>query len=151
MYKGEFVSDSRSHEGLAHTISADTDVLSVKVGEELPIPLRIVNTGTARWLNRNDLSTQAGPPNYIGIVQIGSHLYDDAGNLLNLDFSRFALEDCVAPNQTYEKCVNVRFGHPGTYKLGIDLVSEGVCWFESIGSRPKIITVVVEPAIVESA
>lgn len=135
LYKGEFIPDSRSHVGLAHSISIEKNEFSVMEGEDLNIALKISNTGGARWLNENI--------NYIGVVRIGTHLYDQNNTLLNHDFSRHDLERSLSPGETIDKIITVRFSTKGTFILAVDLLSEAICWFEILGSQPRFITVEV--------
>lgn len=134
LHKGAFVPDSRSHIGLSHSISikrnifSKSNVFSVKAGEDLYIPLKVSNTGVAKWLNENI--------NHIGVVYIGTHLYDEANNLLNLDFSRHVIKSSTEPGQTFEQDIKVKFSDIGKFMISVDLVSEGICWFENMGSKP---------------
>lgn len=131
--KGQYVPDSRGHVGLAHTIAADSNSYTAAVGETLNIRLNISNTGSAGWLNEND--------NDIGVVKIGTHLYDESNRLINFDFSRYGIAAPVQPGVTFEQAVNVKIDAAGSYKLVVDLVSENVCWFENVGSIPKVIAI----------
>ena len=133
LYKGEFVSDSRSHSGLAHSISIDETLFFTKVGEDLTLSLRISNTGVGKWLNENIHD--------IGVVKIGTHLYDESGNLLNFEFSRHRIASVTAPGEAFEQIIKVRFSDTGVFKLSVDLVSEHVSWFELVGSKPPLLTV----------
>ena len=126
--KGAFVPDSRSHIGLSHSISTERNSFSVKAGEDVHIPLKVTNTGVAKWLNKNI--------NGIGVVNIGTHLYDERYNLLKLDFSRNALKSPIEPSQTFYQDIKLRFSDVGYFVISVDLVSEGICWFENIGSKP---------------
>lgn len=126
LQKGAFVPDSRSHIGLSHSISTTSISLSTKSGKALHIPLSITNTGTAEWLSQNIHD--------IGVVRIGTHLYDARGNLLDLDFTRHSLNKAIKPGETFEQEIALEPTEPGHYTLSIDLVSEGICWFETAGS-----------------
>ena len=68
------------------------------------------------------------------------HLYDELNNLLNLDFSRHEIACVTEPGQKFEQIIKVRLCDIGKFKLSIDLVSEGICWFENIGSKPQLLT-----------
>jgi hypothetical protein len=136
--KGAYVPDSRGHIGLACSISTDKNVFSVIAGEDLDLLVRVSNTGGARWLNEN--------VNDIGVVKIGTHLYDEADHLIDLEFSRHTIGAIVEPGTTFEQTIRVRFNNPGTYKLAIDLVSEHVLWFEIAGSMPEFVTINVKEA-----
>ena len=136
LFKGEFIPDSRGPVGLSHSISLDKNVFSVKAGEDLGIPIKVSNTGRAKWLNEN--------MNDIGVVRIGTHLYDEDQNLINLDFSRHNIPALTEPGATFEQTIKVKFNDVGAYKLAVDLVSESVCWFEIVGSIPRLATINVE-------
>lgn len=136
LYKGEFVSDSRSHAGLSHSIFIDKKIFFTKADADLTISLRISNTGIAKWLNKNIHD--------IGVVKIGTHLYDESNNLLNIDFSRHDIACVIAPGETFEQIIKLRFCDIGEFKISVDLVSEYVSWFEYMGSEPQLLTVNVE-------
>jgi len=133
LYKGAFVPDSRSHVGLAHSITVDKDEAAVKPGEDLDILVRVANTGSARWLNENIRS--------IGVVGLGTHLYDKEMVLINHDFSRHELAKPLAPGETLEETITVRFDTRGTFILAIDLLAEAIGWFEILGSQPRYLRV----------
>lgn len=131
LYKGEFVSDSRSHYGLDHGIVSSQRSVQAKCDEEFRLPITITNTGTARWLARNLKD--------IGVVNVGTHLYDDALNLISLGYSRHAFQGGAEPGQMVSMEINLKVNRPGNFVLAIDMVSELVCWFESVGSKPLMI------------
>jgi len=133
LYKGDFVLDSRSHIGLSHHISISKNSYSVMVNKGLDLSLKILNNGKTKWLNENI--------NNIGVVKVATHLYDSKDTLLNLDFSRHSFVNVIMPGEMVEKTITVKFNEPGMFRLCIDLVSEGICWFENIGSKPKFIMV----------
>jgi len=136
LHKGEMVHDSRNHIGLSHSIFIDKKILYTKAGEDLNITLRVSNTGAATWLNKNIHD--------IGVVKIGVHLYDALNNLLNLDYSIHEIACETEPGQTFEQTIKIRLCDIGKFKITIDLVSGGICWFENIGSKPQLLTVNVE-------
>lgn len=133
LHKGSHIPDSRSHIGLSCAISVDKDVFSVKAGESFNISVKVSNTGAAIWLKDNI--------NDIGVVRIGTHLYDQANRLIDLDFSRTNIKASATPGTTFEQNIQIRIDQSGTYKLAIDLVSEQICWFEIVGAIPKVLTI----------
>ena len=134
--KGKFIPDSRSHLGLKHTIEISKVNYQLKLNELLYFKLTISNTGSSRWLHKNT--------NDIGAVMLGAHLYDENDKLINLDYFRDRFEQDINPGQTIEKTISLTFDKTGKYSLAFDLVSEGVCWFENVGSEPKSVRVTVE-------
>jgi hypothetical protein len=135
LHKGALARDSRSHIGLAHTLSTKTTEYSISRSQELRIVFNVANTGEATWLHTNS--------EIFGIVRLASHLYDATGNLLSVDFSRDSIPEDVRPGAGVEALATIRIDQPGTYRLGFDLVAEGVTWFETLGSKPCYVTVTV--------
>ena len=133
LYKGKFIPDSRSHIGLAHSIEIKKENYSVKRGRKLKLSFKISNTGEAKWLN-------TGLAN-IGIVRLASHLYDSDKNLISVDFSRDDLPKSVMPGETISHKIFLELPGRGSYRLVFDMVSDGVTWFENVGSKPVYITV----------
>jgi ubiquinone/menaquinone biosynthesis C-methylase UbiE len=134
--KGKFLPDSRNYIGLQHQIRAERQQYRVKAGEPLNLPLRLRNRGYANWLHTNRFN--------IGIVKVGAHLYDSQQQMLELDFYRSNLPAAVAPGTEITHTITPVFTQKGSYILGLDLVAEGVCWFENVGSQPVYVKVVVE-------
>lgn len=131
--KGEFLPDSRGHDGLSHIIDIAESEFETSPAEPLFVDVTIWNNGYAQWLTENVYG--------VGVVKLGTHLYDEKGNLLSLDFSRHSFDTNVVPNQKVHTRASLQFPWPGTFTVAFDLVSEGVCWFEIMGSQPKNIRV----------
>lgn len=136
LHKGKLVPDSRSHIGLAHSMNIEKDHYSIKKNHKLELSFKLANTGRATWLNRNI--------GHIGIVRLASHLYDEKGQLLNVDFSRDDLPASVKPGETIRTKIFIELPDKGTYRLAFDLVAEAITWFENVGSKPLTITVEVK-------
>ena len=76
-------------------------------------------------------------------MNIGTHLYDKQMRLLKLDFTRHKLPAVIHPGESFSTRIVVNFQSTGEFILGIDLVSESICWFENMGSEPQYIRIVV--------
>ena len=137
LYKGKVIQDSRTYEGLSHSIYIDKNDFQITAGDDMHLSMKITNTGSARWINENI--------NDLGVVKIGSHLYDAKNKLLDINFSRHYFTKPVEPGEVVDTIITINFRDAGVYKLSIDLVSEGIIWFENIGSKPQLITVTVQP------
>lgn len=111
--KGKYVPDSRIAEGLAHKM----EVRKISPGKLL---VRATNTGSARWLHLGQL----------GKVQVGAHLLDEKDKIANYDYVRVQLPRDIEPGETISLELNA------SGNLVIDMVSEGVSWFENFGSSP---------------
>lgn len=91
------------------------------------------NIGDTIWLGGSDL---------VGRVQVGVQLLDAGRRLLNKEFGRAALSRDVAPDDEVEIGVELTLPDPtAAYVLKIDLVDEGICWFEDVGSMPIYVPV----------
>ena len=93
----------------------------------------IRNVGDTNWLGRGD---------DVGQVGLGVQLLNAERRLMNLELNRTRLGADVPPGGTLD--VNVALALPDAetaYVLKIDLVDEGICWFEDVGSRPVYLPV----------
>lgn len=99
-----------------------------KAGAVMPITIQARNIGAAAWRP----STRSG----IGHVTCGVQLLDSSMRLVARDHHRVPLPRVIEPGAT----VSLTFDCPlpsesGQYGLKIDLVAEGVTWFETAGSN----------------
>ena len=136
LQKGKLVLDSRIPVGLKCEISLSQKKFRARAGTSLRIGLVLKNTGEAIWLASNIKD--------IGKVRIGAHLYDQMGNLLDFNFYRCDLGRNIEPGQKVKKTISPIFRKPGLYKLSIDMVSEFVAWFETLGGKPINIQISVD-------
>lgn len=106
-----------------------------RAGDPVLLRLRVRNTGTTRWE-----ASAAG-----GQVRLGVQLMGEDGSLLNRDYSRHELP---APMDPGEQCeLTLRLAAPpetGTYQFKLDLVREGMTWFELAGSQTLAHTIRVD-------
>ncbi|MFT5549287.1 MAG: ubiquinone/menaquinone biosynthesis C-methylase UbiE [Candidatus Azotimanducaceae bacterium] len=131
LYKGNQEYDSRGTAGLGYSMSCTQTKREVQVGENVDIDLKITNSGSAKWLDDN--------VNDIGVVKIGTHRCDANGKLIDSDFSRHRFPRTIAVGEKFKQTISVCFKDAGSYQLEIDLVSEGICWFEQLGVKPLTI------------
>jgi ubiquinone/menaquinone biosynthesis C-methylase UbiE len=122
--------DSRDRRGLLADVEVRLARRDAPVGGSWTGSARVTNVGTNAWLP----STAT-----VGGVQLGVHLSTDEGHLVERDYARIPLpvddEPTTAPGRTLDVPFTVSAPDtPGRYRLGVDLVSERVCWFEANGS-----------------
>jgi MoaA/NifB/PqqE/SkfB family radical SAM enzyme len=73
------------------------------------------------------------------LVRLGAQLCSAEGELLTLDFARADLPTHLAPGASANVSVRLPgLAEPGRYKIKLDLVNEGVDWFERCGSETTI-------------
>lgn len=118
-----------------HRLAAGIELLSgapataLAPGAPLPLRLRLRNQGDSVWL--------AGAPSERGVVSLGAHLVDASGRTLAQDYARLPLPRAVAPGEHVELAAELAAPpEAGRHRLRLDLVAEGVCWFEHMGSPP---------------
>jgi len=106
---------------------------AVIAGAEMPVEIRITNTGVRPWPAGGDHP-----------VQLGYHWYDADGNTILWDGARDALSSDVASGQATTLNVSVRAPqNNGTYTLAWDLVQEGTGWFSGNAVAMKTERIVV--------
>lgn len=135
--------DSAAPHRLAATISRlDETSLAAKPGTPLNVRLRLTNTGDTIWLAHTEDGT--------GSVRIGASRRGADGDV-DRDYFRAGLPADVAPGESAD--VDLRMSappQPGRQILRVDLVDEGVCWFEHHGSQPLDLVVDVSDEMPDS-
>lgn len=98
-------------------------------GTQISMRVRIVNTGTTAW----------NMPAPRAQVRLGVQLLSNDGSVINRDYSRHELPASMLPGGRCDLTLRIPLPDPpGRYQLKLDLVREGVHWFELTGSRPMV-------------
>jgi SAM-dependent methyltransferase len=135
LYKaGATAPDSRERRGLAGSVRVTLDSPHAAVGGVLTGEVEVVNTGANAWLPSD---APFGP------VLVGIHLFARDGSLVNRDFGRIWLPHGIASGESARMRFEIPAPPAGEFRLGFDLVSEQVCWFEMNGAQPAMINVSV--------
>lgn len=119
---------SRKPGQLAAHIATSTTTIEASMGHRFRIDVTLQNCGDTLWL--------AETPGGFGMVRVGVHLADEKGEMLDYEFGRQTLSHHVTPGQ--ELSVPLFLKAPeqaGNFTVIIDLVAEGVDWFEKRGSK----------------
>jgi hypothetical protein len=107
-------------------------------GESLVFQAHVENTGGLAWW-----PSTGGRHS----INLGNHLFDVSGALLAHGRGRSAVLQIVAPGET--SVIIDKFAapsEPGTYMLEWDMVSEGECWFASLGCKTvRTVLAVIDP------
>ena len=98
-------------------------------GETLKLVARAENIGQSTWV------AEVSP--FGGHVNLGVKVLDARGIIVTAHLGRRPLPHDVAPGETVEVTTELRLDKlaPGSYRLRFDMVCEGVCWFQDIGSE----------------
>jgi SAM-dependent methyltransferase len=115
------------------TIAIDTLPERAQPRETVPVAVTVTNVGTALWRARFTAETGAHQ------VRLGLQLLDTASRVIDKDFARMDLDRDVGPGESCR--VSGTFIAPvvpGEYGLKVDLVAEGVTWFEPVGTAAGI-------------
>jgi hypothetical protein len=117
------------------------DVAPQRAGATTVARAQLENAGSAVW--------RAGP--YEG-VNVGYHWLDPRGNPIVWGGTFTPLAEPVEPGQrvTVEFPVTAPIP-PGRYRLSLDLVADGRCWFVEVGNRPLELEQEVLPRLPERA
>ena len=71
------------------------------------------------------------------LVRLGAQLCSADGELIARDFARADLPNDIGPGASADVVVQLpALATPGRYRIKLDLVNEGVDWFERCGSEP---------------
>lgn len=98
--------------------------------------------GTVRAENRGDTVWLADTGDGVGVVSVGVQLLGPTQALVNREFWRGRLAGPVAPGEWGEVTVAADLPDAAAaYHVKVDLVAEGVCWFEDRGSRATVVAV----------
>ncbi len=111
------------------TIEPGAEAVQAARGQGLTIPVRVVNEMTV---------------DFGWTIGLSYHLYSSDGQLLKWDNPRSAFHPALSPGG--EQVVTLAVIAPeatGTYRLEVDVVWEGVCWFKDKGNRTGIVDLTV--------
>jgi glycosyltransferase involved in cell wall biosynthesis/2-polyprenyl-3-methyl-5-hydroxy-6-metoxy-1,4-benzoquinol methylase len=111
---------------------------SVVAGEELILPITLINIGDTVWLTGQTVREGLVMPG-VKIIDIDGHVAAESHGPL--------LPRCVAPGRSLT--IDLHLNAPrkaGAYSLKIDLVDQNVCWFEERGSEPVVVDLIVSEA-----
>jgi hypothetical protein len=106
----------------------NVDVVGRAEPRELVLGMvRARNTGTLAWFPNG---------HYPPTLSLGNHLLNECDKVLAFDRDRFGVAQIVPPGATADFIISFRAPKsPGSYVFEWDMVSEGECWFASIGSK----------------
>jgi hypothetical protein len=103
---------------------------AVAAEEMVSLQVDIQNIGKMSWIADEQIR---------GHVRVGVQLLDGERRLIDRDYARQAIAHGVPGGHTISTTLRFKApATPGSYFLKIDLVSEGVSWFEAHGSAPTL-------------
>jgi len=110
--------------------------LQAKVGQPLPLDLRVTNLGDTVWLARTEGKIGQVLMSVIIYDMQGRHLFEKEGSVIPKD---------VQPGETFElHWATSPFTEPGHYVLEVEPVAGYVMWFSDAGDKRTTTTLTVE-------
>lgn len=101
--------------------------ISSERDQQNKIQVKVTNTGGAFWW-----STSVSGKRFF---RLGAQLYDSKKQLIDRDYARGSLNRHIPKGSTETlEVILPPISHPGDYYLKLDMVCEGIDWFESAGS-----------------
>jgi hypothetical protein len=100
-----------------------------KQGESFQGMIEVMNSGGGLWKNASQKNRRH--------ITLGIQLLDQQKRIINRDFARIILPKPLGSNE--RELLELRAKAPeqkGSYWLKLDMVCEGIEWFESCGSQP---------------
>ena len=120
--------------------------IAIRQGNDRPLdgPAAATLRLDTRVRNLSQRPFAASAPHGRRLVRLGAQLCDGDGRVLDRDRARAWLPATIPPGGRADVAIDVPLPHtPGRYLLRLDLVSEGIDWFESCGSEPTVRELVV--------
>ena len=117
--------------GPRYRIDLETTEIEIEEGDILTLKGRIQNVGDRPWLSKGLPEDEA----YKVGVQIA---HEEKPDDVLMDFRALTFSEDVAPGDWYDFEIkgNTRGLGGGVYYLKVDLLREGLCWFEQRGAQP---------------
>lgn len=111
-------------------IETEQDAYTIDYTAASTIPVHLENP------SRNSVDTSNG-------YYLSYHILDENGNEIVHDGVQTIID--VGPFSTQDVEMTFEVPAPGTYTMVVDVLKEGVLWFESGGGTVKNITITVKP------
>lgn len=102
--------------------------ISVMPSSDFAIQVEVENPTDTVWLRKGVQGR--------GYVRVGAHLLASDGSMKQFEFGRSELPHDLGQDDRVQVVVNLRAPQQqGEYVVRLDLVNEGICWFEEEGSQ----------------
>ncbi len=122
--------------GPRYTMDLETTDIEIEEGDILTLKGKVKNVGDRPWLNKGLPENEA----YKVGVQVAS---EDRPDEILVDFRALTIIGDVAPGDwfDFEIKTSTRGFRRDVYYLKIDMLREGLCWFEKRGAQPMNVKV----------
>jgi hypothetical protein len=153
-YSRRFAPGTPDNARIRHEVWDDNDLANAIVGAmpRARIALRDVRPGaplvaprgsplrlSARVRNLSQRAFPAQASYGRRLVRLGAQLAEPDGSVIDRDYARAGLAAAIGPGGWQDVALDLRAPEqPGDYQLRLDLVSEGIDWFESCGSEVTV-------------
>ena len=103
------------------------ETIVVPAGSRVALPVQVTNRGGALWRTTSVSGRR--------IVRLGAQLYDQQKTLIELNHARAFLNKQLAGGESDTIDIQLpSFPSPGMFWIKLDMVVEGIDWFEANGS-----------------
>jgi SAM-dependent methyltransferase len=112
------------------------DSVRIGAGDSFSLAVRVTNLGETVWLRTGRHGR--------GFVRLGAHLLDASGRTIEHDYGRAELPGDVPEDRTVPLEIRLKAPHAsGRFRIRLDMVNEGVRWFEQDGSAAGSVELIV--------
>jgi len=119
--------------GVRAAFSPERSILRAGVGETVTLAVSVKNASGEAF------------PHGEGVFGLSYHLLSSSGQIIAHDNVRTYLRESLKPGESTEVDLRINApAQPGSYRLELDLVWEGVMWFKNIGNPPCLVALEVE-------
>jgi SAM-dependent methyltransferase len=135
--KGELAVDSRNPSRLTAALAVHETYqrLTGCPRARRRLPVSVTNIGDTLWLHK---ANEVG-----GFVRLGAHLRGEGG--VQRGYAYASLPRDIKPGDTVDLTLDLRLpGQAGCYVMQLDMVDEGLTWFELQGSPTVAVELIVE-------
>lgn len=136
-YKGPYTITSLNPILQSAELKCDHRKIEGTPNKPAPIKVSVKNCGDTVWLKESHHG--------IGYVRLGATLQSADGAILVRDYARTPLSQDVKPGEQLQLEMMLTLpDKPGEYRVLLDMVNEGVCWFSEKGSQPLTLELLVK-------
>jgi hypothetical protein len=115
-------------------LSSDASSMSLGLGQSVKLEVAVKNKGTMTWISSGEHP-----------IFLAYRIKESSGKRFLLEGDRIAFSEALKPGESANLLIElVAPSGAGNYLIVIDVVHEGITWFEEKGSEPLVIELEVQ-------